>query len=542
MFAKIQEKNIQARAKITGFLDKFQELGLSEQCKSIRSGLTTLINNSDIFSSHLTSQLIPSAMGKPYKVHPDDAEQIAVLKKISNILYNVETILASLEKIKLTEDMYTMSLVKHAPEVFKQSMKAMEQINEAMQLINNSSSSLQAIMGPQIKSLEPAYNYVLAQLHQFTPSGVLTEAELQLGNAIGSAVNLLPTKLKTEKDVTFKGMASAITNIPIYFTQLQSLIENESLSSYKNSSQSEEDYKHKLELRAQLLSKYLEKATNNQGMQQFKILKQFGKLATDVVNTAMPATKEAYNKAVEKLNQFKHELLPQMIAELESLEESLGLKSGTLVDPALKFADTYYGQLAETVNQLYDAAGVADKSVAMGNKWHAHLGKKVFLGSGTHFDSGHVLEKDPNISTLLDNTVIKAREQRQNVRLDEAKTQRHKAEECNKAAQAFYSKIKELNTFRNNGQFSAISVEDKQELAFLYQQFQSYMAANNPELDRVIVDHLELTSKEVVKLQQDKPENTSYIHSLWGGAWHSCNLWPSCRSKNGGRIISLNDY
>ena len=378
MFAKIQEKNSQVRSQITGFLEQFKELGLSEQCKSIRSGLTTLVTNNEIFSSHITDQLIPSKTGVPYELYSDDPEQVAVLKKISNILYNVETILESLEKIKLTEDMYTVGLVKHAPELFKQSLKAMEQISDAVKLVNNSSSSIQAIMGPQIKSLEPAYNYVMAQMYQFTPSGVLEGAEQQLGSAIGNAVNMLPTRRKTADETSFTNMSSAIANIPNYFIQLKSVIESESLVSYKKPSQSEDDFKHKLKMRGQSLAKVLGKAANNEGIQHLKILKEFGRLATDIVNTAIPATKEAYIKTLEKLNQFKHELLPNMISELESLEESLGLKSGTLTDPALEFADTYYKQLADTVNEVFLVSQDVDAGVKTANKWYANAGKKLF--------------------------------------------------------------------------------------------------------------------------------------------------------------------
>ena len=517
MFAKIQEKNSQVRSKITGFLEQFKELGLSEQCKSIRSGLTTFVTNNEIFSSHITDQLVPSKTGVPYELYSDDPEQVMVLKKITNILYNVETILESLEKNKLTEDMYTIGLVKHAPELFKQSLKAMEQISEAVTLVNNSSASIQAIMGPQLKSLEPAYNYVMAQMYQFTPSGVLEGAEQQLGSAIGNAVNMLPSRRKTAEGTSFIDMSSAIANIPNYFIQLKSAIESESLVSYKKPSQSEEDYKYQLEMRGRSLAKVLGKASNNEGIQHLKILKEFGRLATDIVNTAIPATKEAYIKTIEKLNQFKHELLPNMISELESLEESLGLKSGTLTDPALEFADTYYTQLAETVNEAFLLSKDLDAGVETANKWYAKAGKKLILGKAIRLDSGNALEQDHDITTLLDSTVIKAREQNQNVRLDEAKTRQHEAEECNKAAEAFYAKIHDINTFRNDGQFSNVSVEDKQELAFLYKQFQPYMAVNSPELDAQIVNYLKLSPKEIEQLHKGKPEAPTYFQSLWGG-------------------------
>ncbi|CEG59100.1 hypothetical protein [Legionella fallonii] len=511
-------------AKTREFLDYFRKLELSNQCNDIRTDLTMLVTNKNIFSEVLTEQLMPSATGAPYHLSSDDPEQIAVIKKLSNILYNTETLLSELEQIELTDDMYTAELAQHAPQVFKNTCSAINQIYDAIQLVNNSSASIQAIMPTQFEKIQESCIYLCQKLSQFTSSetreGIERTEEDTIGNTVGEAIgeiiSKLPTERRSSESIDFFDTSKVLINIPGYIGQLQNIINKESLFPTVTIDEAPEDYHRRMEQRAKSLATSLEKATIQTGARQnwhmISAVKKINSLTIELINASADRTKEAYEKAEEKLDQLKHEILPQIISELESIEESIGLKSGTLTEPALESAQTYYKQLATLVETIPQAAQHIDSFKDVENKWYAKI-----LRKNAKITPKEELSVNPNLSIFIDSSFVEKRQALQRGRLNEAKAQLHETKQSLKAAEVFFEKIASLNTVYNNGQLSDISVEEKQELAHRYKQFQSHMSATNLKLDTKIVNYLNLTELEKEQLKKGKQESDSLFQSLWSG-------------------------
>src|SRR5580704_10206642 len=409
-------------AKTKEFLDYFQKLRISDQCKGIRTDLTMLVTDKNMFSEILTEQLKPEANGVPYHLDLDDPEQIAIIKKLSNILYNVEIIAGELEQIELTDEMYTVELAQHAPQIFKNTCKAINQIYDAIQLVNNSNVSIQTIMPPQFQMLQEGCTYLCQKLSQFTNSRTWEGVEQTLEDSIGDTLQRMPTERRPSQAIDFSYISKALMDTPGYISQLQNVIKSESLFPEVQAFESPEDYKRRIEKQAQSLSFDLKKVTLETGLEQTLNLvsaaQELNNFSVDLINVGSAATKEAYYKSVEKLNYFKHELMPQIITELESIEENLGRRSGIYTNPVLETAQDCYQQLVSFVNSIPPMEEYMDYYREFGNQWYSKIlkdGKKVIFAAE---DSAI----DPNLNIFMDPGFIEKRRALQTKRLIEAQT------------------------------------------------------------------------------------------------------------------------
>ncbi|WP_040915944.1 hypothetical protein, partial [Legionella tunisiensis] len=201
-----------------------------------------------------------------------------------------------------------------------------------------------------------------------------------------------------------------------------------------------------------------------------------------LVQIGIPTSKAAYLRLEEALLQFKLDIFPTIIDELEALEVTLGLKPGLLVEPALKAGNEYYNQLIETLNTKIEEARVkANKNVVKAFLYVTEDNQNK-LELETAFKVGE------KAARLIDEPFVAQRVNRQRTRLDAAREKMYEVQDIAKAAESFFAKI---GTPPEN-----LTIKDRQELAFLYQQFQPYMVARDPQLDAEIVGYLNLTEQE----------------------------------------------
>ncbi|WED44020.1 hypothetical protein [Legionella cardiaca] len=494
------------------FHSSFCQLGLAEQCNTIRSNLLIAITNEEIFSKRLTSQLKPFVPGVPYHVNSDDPEQIVIIKKVMNILYNMETIFTEIEELDINSEDY----LAEAP-LAKNIYHALMQAQDAWQLIDTGGVAIQTIFGPQLERLKPRLDFATERLQQFSSSA--NKLEERVVETTAKGINLLPTEQKTKEEVGFEQLAQTVLNIPVYFKQLQRIIESESLFPSEKITTSEA-YQQVLEVKAKKIAHNMEQMTTRTGLslayKYAQVIKKIGVHGTDFINAGSPLTKTAYLKSVEKLQQFKHQILPEVIAELESLEENLGLISGTLTEPALSAALNYYKSMTKVVEKIGFAVEKIETVESGMNKWYGKAGQAILLGKVKKVNTGPVLEQDEEVAVLMDDVF---REQRRNLqiqRINNSRAHLHEISQSEQAATAFFQKVFSLNTVYSSRSFSRVSVEDRQELAYLYKQFQPCLAAQNPELDTKIVNFLNLNAKEKEEFQKEK-QSLSTISYLWGG-------------------------
>ncbi|MFI4963534.1 MAG: hypothetical protein ACHP6H_06740, partial [Legionellales bacterium] len=173
---------------------------------------------------------------------------------------------------------------------------------------------------------------------------------------------------------------------------------------------------------------------------------------------------------VEKLAQFRHEQFPQLLSELETIEERMGLKPGLLTNPVITSINASYISVAQSVNK-------AAKQL----NW---VGANIKL------------EEASNLEVLFDEVCSS--------NIESCRVKRLYAVEINQncigisdSARDFFVKLEEHayslykdETGNKPGALVFLAPEVKLELIALYKSFQVHFAALYPDLDAQLVEAL----------------------------------------------------
>ncbi|HGF1461868.1 TPA: Dot/Icm T4SS effector SidH [Legionella pneumophila] len=498
-----------------------EDLKIADTCKTIKDGLLKSITDKTHFSEELAAYFERDNPNVPFKVNTTDPTQVAVLKKLLNALENAEKSFRAIENIDISRDRYTAMIAKDAVMV---SYKAVHEIYAALQLINHSNSDIQDIVGPHIQKLLPQMALASKALGNFAPE----HPEESAGAVLAGVVNMLPTEKPTESESLGK-LSNLIFELPHYFEELQKLIATGASGIATKSITSAEDYQSAMIKKANETKYYFEQLSSKSGLSAIpsylSIVKRLIAHSTDLVNAGAPLTKQAYLDAVAKLEDIKHNILPQLISELEMVEESMGLKPGLLTDPALEQMNKYYTQLAEQVDNIAKAAGVLDTV----SDYSDSIGGKIvrFLaGDSKKLDVGPKLTSAPDLGVLMDDVFIQKRRSNQESRLNEA---RLGSEDKNvlAAANRFFDKIGSYNSIHkawSKWSLANISQSEKDALIKEYKQFQPHFAALYPDIDKLVVDAL------------TQPTGSNIVSRLYSSDYKQ--LWSSDHFK---QVLSCKD-
>lgn len=489
-----------------------EDLKLSNTCKIIKDNLLQSITNKTYFSEELISYFNRDNPNTPFTIDSTDPTQVAALKKIINALGHAEEAFKAIETTKINRDRYTTSILSETARV---SYKAINELYSAFQLLNHSSSDIQNIVGSHVQKLIPKIALASKALEKFTPE----HPEESAGVILGELVGILPTQLITETEC-LGNVSRLIYDLPHYFEQLQKLIDTGASGIATKSITSAEAYQAAMINNAKKIQKDIEKLSAHGGLFPYlSILAKLLKHSADLVDTAAPLTKQAYLDAVAQLKEIKHNLLPELIIELETIEESMGLKPGLLTQPTLEQMDAYYTQLADQVNSIASAAGFLDYTSDI---LDSRLGKFVRMICGDHkeLDVGDKLSPVANLNDLMDDQFKEKRRALQVNRLNEARVNAnlHILEEdlnALTAANRFFDKINSYNSFRHalvyKWSLANLNQSEKDLLIADYKKFQPHFAAHYPDIDRLIVEAL------------TKPVGANQVSRLWSSEYKQ--LW-----------------
>jgi len=496
------------RRVLEGIIILFKEdIKIADASKATKDSLLKYITNKKYFSKELISYFNRKDSTIPFKIEPTDPTQVVALKKILNALENTEAAFRTVESINISQDRHSILIIS---DVIRVIFEEINKIYTILKLINESSADIQSIVGPYIQKLLPKIKIGAQALEYFTPK----RPDETLGENLGIAVKMLPTQTLTE-DQSLDNLSHLIYQIPHYFEELQKLISKGSSGIATRSITSTKKYQAAVLANAALLKKDFEKISTAGGILPcLNVFTKLISLSTDLVNTGAPLTKQAYLDAVAKLEDVKHNILPQLISELEMFEERMGLKPGLLTDPALAQIDAYYTQLANQVDSIAYAAGVLDTLAAGLDSSLGRVASWV-VGSKTLIkDPGEPLTPTPNLNILMDDEFVEKRMAHQLSRLNEAK---FKAVDntAHTAAKSFFKKVAEYNSYIYapiyKWSLANLSQTDKDALIADYKKFQAYFAEIHPEIDKLIVDAL------------TKPTGSNIVSRLWDSEYKQ--LW-----------------
>ncbi len=487
------------------YIIRFKEdLKIAKTCKDIRTNILSAITKGEYFSPELATYFIKEDEKAPFKISSTDPSQVAVIKKLLNALENVEKALSRIENLDIKRNRYKIGIYK---DLAKAGYNAVHEIAAALELINHSNSDIQEIVAPHIKELMPKMALAANALEQFTPS----KPEESAGALIAGVIQQFPHAKQT-KEQSLENLSTFIFELPRRFEALQKLVATGASGIATKSITSPEAYQQAMIQKANETKEYFEKLSTKGGLlglpSYIGIIRKLVAHSADLVNTAAPLTKQAYLDAADKLNEIKHDLLPQLLAELEKIEEGMSLKPGTLTDPVLQQMNTYYTQLATQVEAIAKAAGVLDTATEY---MDSTLGTIVryLAGDKTQLDVGEKIKPIEGLTVMMDERFVEKRKANQVTRLNEARYE----EQDNTAKNAATRFFDRLNAYSSINQalckwsLANVSQSEREALLADYKQFQSHFAAMHPDIDKLIVDALTL------------PVGTNIVSRLWSSEY-----------------------
>ena len=456
-----------------------EDLQVARTCQTAKERLLRSITDETSFSPTFISYFKREDPNQPFKISNTDPKQVALLKKILNSLAECEGVLSSIENIDITA-----STPKLLVSLTYAGYRAINKFYTIIHLINDSHADLQSIIGPPLKAFMPTISLATTILQEIKLEG----AEQKIGDFLAHTINILPEAQMSDKEHV-EGVSQLLFNIPTYFAELHTIIGT--VGKAQNTSLTPSSDKNKTERKAEKASKYLSNLLKSKGkissnLECFKILKALASTTTDLVNTAAPLTKDAYLNATMLLEKIKHEYLPLLVAELEAMEERIGLKPGVLTDSALQQMNTYYTQLATNVQQLAEAAQVIDSSA---EKLKTTEGKMVLtlVGDNGRITTGEEILLNPLLQQMEDEVFVQKRREYQQQRLSEARLA-STDDSARLAAILFFQTIATNENDRST--LAELPDDTKRRLIKQYQLFQPHVAGLDPKLDRLIVDGL----------------------------------------------------
>ncbi len=457
-----------------------QDLRLSDICKTTRTNLLTYLRRDDIFLDSVTSAF-SGTIRTPFEIQKSDPPQISSLKKLLNALENAQNSFAKIEGMDINRSRTSLGITADVANV---AWDAIHEFYAVLQLVNQSTQDVQLIVGPHLKELLPKVGLAMQGLQQFVPAN-----QEAVGTKLADLVTMMPTE-EPSTSQTMLHVSNAVARLPHYFEKMQGLI-NFSAATLTTTT-SAAAYQKVMKARAAELFTYFNTSATQSGWSvfssYFSTLGSLMEQSADLMNTGAPLTKQAYQEAVKKLNDIRHKHLPKLIAELEAIEESLGLKPSTLTEPMLKQMESYYATLATQVNKIAVAAnviqGVPERTFV---DWVRYL-----FTSYQRVDVGQPLQPLENLEVLRDDEFMSQVREQRSVRLAEAEIGEQNTQALD-AAKRFFDKIGSYGrVYQARCQWNLynLEAEDKRALIQDYKLFQAHFARVNPGLDKLIVDSL----------------------------------------------------
>jgi hypothetical protein len=458
-----------------------QDLRLSEVCKSTREKLLTYLTDQNVFLDSITAEFRGNVR-LPFRISANEPPQISSLKKLLNALEHAQSTFESIEDLDINRSRHSLGLTKDAAKLI---WDGIHEFYGVLQLVNQGTQDVQMIVGPHLNELMPKLGLALERLKEYSPE---RSAEAY-GTNFADLVRRMPPSDVTSA-ATVAHLSNAVARLPHYLEKLQQLI-NFTEAPLKSSTDAAE-FQQVMLARAAELNIYLQKSATQSGWgvvsSYFSTVSALLEHSADLLNTSAPLTKQAYTEAVAKLNAIRHQYLPKMLADLEAIEESLGLKPSSLTEPMVQRLESYYETLAAQVNKIAVAAevieGIPDSTMM---DWTRYL-----LSSYKRIDVGAPLKPVEDLDVLRDEIFMKQLIEQRSVRLAEAEIEQQDGYALN-AAKRFFSKLEKYGSlYQASCKWSLFNLneEDKQWLKQEYKLFQAHFARIYPEVDKVIVDSL----------------------------------------------------
>jgi hypothetical protein len=230
-----------------------------------------------------------------------------------------------------------------------------------------------------------------------------------------------------------------------------------------------------------------------------------------IMPEAAPFTDVFYRKSKQGLDAFRHEHFPLCMAELEAIEEKLGINTNVLVGPLLAEAERLYKTLADHVDKIRILANfsIQNKDIELGKMTWGAI--KALVITPAQWAKG--FEPVMNLDVL--------RDERFETQLNQYREERlipHLYEREKNVPMDFFDFIDQCNHhWRGPKALSCLSTRTQDVLKKQYCAIQPYLVRQLPELDLMITGALYTNQTYSMSALSDK-----FI--LAGFQWFLCFL------------------
>ena len=439
------------------------DIQIANYCQKTREELLDYFINSGFFVEGISTELKKPDKNGIFQLHTTDPSQLIFIKKILNTLKYTEGNIRAIEDINLSDD---NSATNITAKLVAALYTGINEIVVSIQLLSDSDDTIQSLLYPQLNELSLKLNSGLSILNKFSQKALSSEGNKPLTDII----NILP-KYEVSNSKSNNIINFIITNIPSWFKQMQDILE---LSEDKAATSN-------LKNKQMLLQKTFDNLSQDLG--GFSAVKKAPELFVNVLYISkailseyINVTQKTHGDASKALNAIKHQYTPNLIIELEVIEENLGLKPGTLVTPILKKAESIYLQVATQVHNTGKA-----------NKLMTHYNNP--LHTKTQSATTSTISFDPSLTCMQDSIFTnKITEARFN-RLAEAKYQFEEYQDFKKSAAIFFDLFEKLfeNKTYYQGNIKNLTPYERILFAQAYKKIQSVIAKYDNALDVSLV-------------------------------------------------------
>jgi hypothetical protein len=475
IYLKEEAKKISAQCNpmpyTRNFLEEYliyikEDLKISAQCKNLREKIFPLLKSSYLcaeFGEYINEEI------PPLSVSPTDPTKIACVKKIINALYNLERSVLELENVSLDEERFTLAIGVDAFLLFKPTI---DKAAEAIALINEAGEDVLHIL----EGVTQVLSYCIQELTSHTDASSLDPNKV--GHFIASSLNFLPISERS-KEEGLDDICHILFSLPHY---LDALANNEQNITSLN-------LPKKYSKKAQEANTILQELTNVPSYHHYtQSMKLLASQCAELINASAPCLKNNYERLLSLMNKLRHEIIPDLLAKIEDLEERMLLRSGMLVEPALaKIQEAYTFLVEKCVQRIYEI-GVQYDAIALKTKaWPSSI-RSLLLDQDIVIETGEPLVFSPEILYLQDEEFIKKIHGKRAARYEYAETRLRNLKSQIEPTNKFLRLVQGISTgIVSEWMLEDLSPQDKRLLRETYALIKDRFSLYFPQIDKLLM-------------------------------------------------------
>ncbi|HBI21679.1 MAG TPA: hypothetical protein DDY37_03695 [Legionella sp.] len=375
------------------------DLDLPGACHQAKSSLLVNLRNEAIFSPEFTHYFSDGSLDNM----ENNPKQVVSIKKIVKALDDLEQCLENLDDLASLYDIDKddMDEGEHDRNTMLLSIKLFYTLGlslnvamDALNAANQNAVGIEALIGDTMTPLVSKMNRLLASV---SASDLGAERQQWLP----AAMALLQPDQSSSENPGLKKLSQLIVLLPQYLQMLQTWIDPNSTSEAVKDAPEKQQKKIDAFLKNFV---QLSSSTSAPFLGMVSVTKLLMDHLPTVINAAGPLSETVHLKTEDVLNQLKHVHFPEMLAQLESLEEHLSLRRHLLVEPALKAMNDLYNTIYALPDTLEDTSGHLN-TVAEGLSTRPVKIMRSLLGNGEAI-SINKIDRSTGLREMCDDVFI----------------------------------------------------------------------------------------------------------------------------------------